>query len=193
MDLLVEAEHGADSSAYLVTPDPKVADAAAAALPDLWGAMDDNRVAFSSAVLSGAQGGILLVPDDETAYQFINDYAPEHLEILSADPFKHLDHIRNAGEILLGAHTPVPLGNFVLGANAILPTGAKAKFASPLSVFDYMKRTSVGYVTAGGYPALAKHAECLALYEGFSAHARAVSAARTPLLEGVKNPPPASE
>ena len=94
---------------------------------------------FSSAVLSGKQGGILLVPDAETAYQFINDYAPEHLEILSTDPFKHLDFIRNAGEILLGAHTPVPLGNFVLGANAILPTGAKAQYASPLSVFDYMK------------------------------------------------------
>ena len=193
MDLLVEAEHGADSSAYLVTTDTAVANAAANALPKLWAEMDANRVAFSSAVLSGKQGGILLVPDAETAYQFINDYAPEHLEILSTDPFKHLDFIRNAGEILLGAHTPVPLGNFVLGANAILPTGAKAQYASPLSVFDYMKRTSVGFVTKQGYPALAKHAERLARYEGFSAHARAVSDARLPLLEGldgVETPPP---
>ena len=190
MDLLVEAEHGPDSSAYLVTTDAAVAEAAAEALPKLWAEMDANRVAFSSAVLGGAQGGILLVPDNETAYQFINDYAPEHLEILSTDPFKHLDFIRNAGEILLGAHTPVPLGNFVLGANAILPTGAKAHTASPLSVFDYMKRTSVGYVTEQGYSALAKHAERLARYEGFSAHARAVSDARLPLLDGVKSPPP---
>jgi histidinol dehydrogenase len=76
----------------------------------------------------------------------------------------------------------VTLGNFVLGPNAVLPTNGAARTASPLSVFDFMKRTSIGYVTAAGYPQLARHARVLATYEGFDAHANAVSALRDPLL-----------
>jgi histidinol dehydrogenase len=182
LDLLIEAEHGPDSSAYLVTNSRKVADAARAALPELWGRMGAQRVAFSSAVLCGPRGGIVLAPSVEAAADFINDYAPEHLEILSKEPFAHLGRIQNAGEILLGPHTPVTLGNFVLGPNAVLPTNGAARTASPLSVFDFMKRTSIGYVTAAGYPQLARHARVLATYEGFDAHANAVSALRDPLL-----------
>ena len=86
-------------------------------------------------------------------------------------------------EILLGQYSAISLGNYVLGPNAALPTGGKAKTASPLSVFDYLKRTSVAYVTEDGYPLVADDAHRLARYEGFDAHARAVSAARTPLLK----------
>ncbi len=77
--------------------------------------------------------------------------------------------------MLLGKHTPVTLGNFVLGPNAVLPTSRGAMTHSPLSVFDFMKRISVGYVTSVGYPELAHHARVLATYEGFDAHANAVS------------------
>ena len=105
----------------------------------------------------------------------MNDYAPEHLEIQSAEPFAHLGRLRNAGEILMGRHTPVCIGNFVLGPNAVLPTGMAARTASPLSVFDYLKRTSVGYVTEEGYRTLAPMAKKFAEYEGFDAHANAVS------------------
>ena len=183
LDLLVEAEHGPDSSAYLVTTSPKVAEAAIKALPDYWAKMSEQRVAFSSAVLMGPRGGVVLAPDIGAAMAFINDYAPEHLEILSDEPFAYLGRIENAGEVLLGKHTPVTLGNFVLGPNAVLPTSRAAMTHSPLSVFDYMKRISVGYVTSAGYPELARHARVLATYEGFDAHANAVSEIRAKLLK----------
>jgi histidinol dehydrogenase len=182
LDLLVESEHGPDSAAYLVTNSPKVAQNALDAIPGFWAQMGEQRVGFSSAVLGGKTGGIVLAPTFDDAIAFTNDFAPEHLEILSSEPFVHLGKIQNAGEILLGNHTPVTLGNFVLGPNAVLPTNGQAKTASPLSVFDYMKRSSVGYVTAAGYAPLAAKARVLATYEGFEAHANAVSEIRDGLL-----------
>jgi histidinol dehydrogenase len=178
LDLIVESEHGPDSSAFLVTNSRAVAEVARKALPEHWQQMGEQRVSFSSAVLCGPRGGIVLAPDFDQAIAFVNDYAPEHLEILAKDPFAHLGRIQNAGEILLGEHTPVPLGNFVLGPNAVLPTSGQARTCSPLSVFDFMKRSSIGYVTAGAYPGLAKHARVLATYEGFDGHANAVSSLR---------------
>jgi histidinol dehydrogenase len=178
LDLIIESEHGPDSSAYLVTPSRDVAKAALAAIPKHWAKMGATRRGYSAAVLGGIRGGVLLAPDMKTAYDFVNDYAPEHLLIQAREPFAHMGHIRNAGEILLGAHTPFTLGNFVLGPNAVLPTSAAARTHSPLSVHDYMKRSSVGYVTEAGYPGLAGAAETLARYEGFEGHANAISARR---------------
>jgi histidinol dehydrogenase len=182
LDLLIEAEHGPDSSAYLVTASRAVAEEARAAIAEYWTQMSPQRVEFSGTVLAGKQGGILLAKDMDDAIAFVNEYAPEHLEILSTDPFAYLGKIVNAGEILMGPHTPVTLGNFVLGPNAVLPTGLAARTASPLSVFDYMKRTSIGYVTESGYGPLAHHAHVLARYEGFDAHANAVSPLRQAAL-----------
>jgi histidinol dehydrogenase len=182
LDLLIEAEHGADSSAYLVTNSPQVIAAAREALSDYWRQMDPQRAEFSRRVLCGRAGGIILTRDFAAAVEFVNEFAPEHLEILVADPLEVLGRIRNAGEVLLGKHTPITLGNYMLGINAVLPTGRHARTASPLSVFDFMKRMSVGYVSAGGYPGLAKDAHSLAVYEGFDAHARAVSETRSRLL-----------
>lgn len=182
LDLIIESEHGPDSSAWLVTASERVAREAIAALPGHWAEMDAGRVAFSRAVLTGPRGGVILTRDLEQAIEFVNAYAPEHLEILTEQPMSVLGRIRNAGEILLGPHTPVTLGNYLLGPNAVLPTGGAARTASPLSVFDYMKRSSVGYVTKSGYGELAQHAKALAEYEGFSGHARAVSAKRDELL-----------
>lgn len=185
LDLLIEAEHGADSSAWLVTHVPAVAEAARAVLPELLKEMSLERAGFAEAVLKGPQGGILLCPDAESAIAFVNDYAPEHLQILSLDPKAWLASFKNAGEILLGEYTPSTLGNFVLGPNHVLPTGGWARTASPLSVFDFMKRTSIGHVTREGYDALARQARVIANYEGFDAHANAVSDLRTKFL-GVK-------
>jgi histidinol dehydrogenase len=183
LDLTIESEHGPDSSVYLVTPSETVALAAAAELPRLWSGMSGQRAEFSRTVLCGPHGGILLVRDLGVAIEFVNDYAPEHLEVLTAEPMALLGRLKHAGEVLLGPYTPVTLGNFVLGPNAVLPTGRSARTASPLSVHDFMKRSSVGYVTAAGYAQLAAHAEVLARYEGFDGHANAVSAARTTLLK----------
>ena len=182
LDLIVESEHGPDSSAYLVTDSREVAEAARAALPRYWAEMEPGRARFSEAVLCGAHGGIVLTRDFDMAVDFVNAYAPEHLEILAAEPMVVLGRIRNAGEILLGERTPVTLGNFVLGPNAVLPTGGAARTASPLSVFDFMKRTSVGYVTQAAYGELAIHAHELARYESFDGHARAVGEPRRRVL-----------
>jgi histidinol dehydrogenase len=186
LDLIIESEHGPDSSAYLVTNSEQVAQAAANELPQLWRGMSSQRAEFSQTVLCGPRGGILLVKDLATAIDFVNDYAPEHLEVMTRDPMEVLGRIKHAGEVLLGPYTPVTLGNFVLGPNAVLPTSRMARTASPLSVHDFMKRSSVGYVTAAAYPELAHHAEILARYEGFDGHANAVSEVRTKFLSDGK-------
>jgi histidinol dehydrogenase len=182
LDLLIEAEHGPDSSAFLVTHSRAVAEAALQALPGFWARMTTGRVAFSKAVLGGPRGGIVLTRSVEDSYDFVNAYAPEHLEILSAEPFLHLGAITEAAEILLGPRTPITLANFVLGPNAVLPTSGWARTFGPLSVTDFLKRSSIGYVTSAAYPALAAHARTLARYEGFSSHENAVSELREHIL-----------
>jgi histidinol dehydrogenase len=182
LDLLIEAEHGPDSSAYLVTWSRRVAEQALAAIPGYWKQMGEQRVSYSSTVLGGPIGGVVLARDEEDAIAFCNEYAPEHLEILSKEPFAYLGRLEHAGEILLGEHTPTTLGNYVIGPNHVLPTGGWARTASGVSVHDFLKRTSIAYATSRGYPALAKQAQALATYEGFEAHANAVSATRDKLL-----------
>ena len=182
LDLIIESEHGPDSSAFLVTWSRKVAEDAMAAIPEFWAQMGAQRVDYSSTVLGGPMGGIVLARDEEEAIQFCNDYAPEHLGVHSEEPFQYLGRLQHAGEILLGRHTPPTLGNFVIGVNHVLPTSGWARTGSPLTVHDFMKRTSVAYVTAKGYPELAKHAEVIARYEGFDGHANAVSETRARLL-----------
>lgn len=182
LDLIIESEHGPDSSAFLVTWSRKVAEDAMAAIPEFWKQMGEQRVEYSSTVLGGPMGGIVLARDEAEAIAFCNDYAPEHLGVHSDEPFQYLGRLENAGEILLGRHTPPTLGNFTIGVNHVLPTSGWAKTGSPLTVHDFMKRTSVAYVTGKGYPELARHAEVIARYEGFDGHANAVSETRARLL-----------
>lgn len=182
LDLLIEAEHGPDSSAWLVTDSPRVVEQALAALPEHWARMTPQRVEFSQKVLSGKSGGIILAQSMQDACAFVNEYAPEHLEILSTKPFEYLGDITEAAEILMGTHTPISIGNFALGLNAVLPTSRGANTYGPLSVSDFVRRSSVGYVTAKGYPPLAQAAKTLSDYEGFSSHANAVSAIRDTYL-----------
>lgn len=184
LDLLIEAEHGPDSSAWLVTASRRVVDEALAALPRHWAQMSEQRAGFSRAVLTGRAGGIILAASMADACAFVNEYAPEHLEILSTHPFDYLGEITEAAEILLGTRTPNAIANYVLGPNAVLPTSMGANTHGPLSVSDFMRRSSVGYVTAKGYPQLAAHTRTLAEYEGFSSHANAVGPMRDPYLEG---------
>lgn len=178
LDLLIESEHGPDSSAWLVTDSARVAEEALAAIPGYWAEMGAERTGYSQAVLCGARGGVVLAPDMEAAIGFVNDYAPEHLQIHADVPHDYLGAIRNAGEILMGAHTPICIGNFTLGPNAVLPTNMAALTRSPLGVHDYLKTIGLGYVTRKGYDLLAPRAKRFAEYEGFDAHANAVSALR---------------
>ena len=152
-----------------------MAETAARLIPTLWERLGDTRKDFSSTVLGGENGGIVITRDMDQAIKFVNDYAPEHLEVLADEPFKYVGRLVNAGEILLGRHTPITLGNYLLGPNAILPTSGAARTHSPLSVHDFLKMTSIAYATSDAYPELAEHAHRLAVYEGFDGHALAIS------------------
>jgi histidinol dehydrogenase len=178
LDVLNEAEHGDDSSVYFVTDDETLAARVVEEIMALYAHMGEQRVAFASTVLSGQAGGIVIAPDRDSACGFINDYAPEHLMVHSSDPWPYLSQLRHAGEILLGEHSAISIANFVLGPNHVLPTSGGARTASPLSAFDYMKRQTIAHLSKDGYDRLAPHARVFARYEGFDAHANAVSALR---------------
>ncbi|MCU0496945.1 MAG: histidinol dehydrogenase [Anaerolineae bacterium] len=173
LDLLVEAEHGPDSAAILVTHSRAVAEQALAILPTYIEQLPEWRQKFVTNVLNN-YGGILLTESLEASIQFVNDYAPEHLEVLTAEPFITLNKIKNAGEILLGSMTPIPTANYCLGLNAILPTGGFARSFSSVSVWDFLKRSGVGYLSREGYQRLQGITATLADYEGFPAHAFAI-------------------
>ncbi len=173
LDLLVEAEHGPDSAAILVTHSRSVVDEAYKLLPGYIAELPEWRRKFVENVLGG-YGGILITGSLAESIDFVNEYAPEHLEILTADPFSTLNRIRNAGEILLGPYTPIPTSNYCLGLNAILPTGGFARSFSSVSVWDFLKRSGIGYVNRAGYEKLGPTTAALADYEGFPAHAMAI-------------------
>lgn len=179
LDLLIEAEHGPDSTALLVTHSREIANQVQALLPDLINALPEERKNFCQAVMSG-YGGIVLTASVGKSIQFVNDFAPEHLEVLVKEPMAVLSDIVNAGEILLGPYTPITLGNFSLGVNAILPTGGFAKTFSCVTVYDFLKRSSIGYVTETGYDKIKDIARKFAEYEGFPSHANAIL--KRPLL-----------
>jgi histidinol dehydrogenase len=173
-DLLIEAEHGSDSSSLLLTDSEPLARQVLTLLPDRIATLPEPRQTFCRDVFAGT-GGIIVAPDLDRALEFINDYAPEHLEVLVREPFALLPRIKNAGEILLGPCTPICIGNYCLGTNAILPTGGFAHTFSAVSVFDFLKRSGIAYLDPTGYARLHTVARQLAVYEGFPAHARAVT------------------
>jgi len=184
LDLIIESEHGSDSSAFLVTWDKPLAEAVIAAVPSYWNTMSDTLAGYSVDVLTGNSGGVVLAEDPQAAYDFINEYAPEHCQVLSKQPFEHLAHIRNASEVLLGEHAAGSIANYLMGPNCVLPTSAQAHTYSPLGVHDFLKSSSVGHLTQQGYDELAPKVYDFAQYEGFDAHANAVSGLRTAAFAG---------
>ena len=173
LDLLVEAEHGPDSAAILVTHSREVAEQVIDILPEYIAELPEWRQEFVNNVLSN-YGGVLLTSSLDESIAFVNEYAPEHLEVLVQEPFVALNKIKNAGEILLGEMSPIPTANYCLGLNAILPTGAFARSFSSVSVQDFLKRSGVGYLSREGYEQLQGITATLADYEGFPAHAMAI-------------------
>ncbi len=171
-DLLIEAEHGPDSCAVLVTPSKAYAEDVASRLPALVAALPERRRAFIAENFRD-RSRILWTESLDAAIAFVNDFAPEHLEVLAADAEGLLPRIENAGEVMLGEHAPITIGNFVAGTNAILPTGGLARSASCLGVPDFQKRSSYVLTTREGFERLAPAAIELADYEGFPAHAAA--------------------
>jgi histidinol dehydrogenase len=173
LDLCIEAEHGPDSQALLVTDSPELAQAVAGLLPGIVAELPEPRSGYVTAVLEN-YGGIILAADMEEAALIADAVAPEHLQIATRDPLQTLSLVHHAGEILLGQDTPFSLANYAIGANAVLPTGGRARTFSALSVRDFMKFSSVARLTAAGVNLLRDAALTLADYEGFPAHAKAL-------------------
>jgi len=176
-DLLIEGEHGPDSSSLLVTDSRPVAEAVMKLLPEKMAALPQWRQDFVNTVFEAPEGtgGVVLAASMDEAIDFVNEYAPEHLEVQVREPFALLPKLRNAGEILIGHYTPYCIGNYCLGTNAVLPTGGFAHTFSCTTVFDFLKRTGIAYLTREGYASLSETTRRLAEFEGFPAHANAVT------------------
>ncbi|AFG37485.1 histidinol dehydrogenase [Spirochaeta africana] len=173
LDLIIEAEHGSDSSAILISTSEPVAEAVADILPDLIDEVEEPRKGFLQDVF-GNYGGIFLAGDLYEAADIVNQFAPEHLQIRTSEPWATMRLIRNASEILLGSHIPFSIANYITGPNAILPTGGNARTYSALSVRDFIKYSSVVYLEPSGYDRVAGKVTTLADYEGFQTHAKAI-------------------
>jgi histidinol dehydrogenase len=182
-DVLNEAEHGPDSASLLVTTDGTLAEQVAAILPRLVASLPEPRRSYCTTVLE-TYGGIMLCADLAEAIELVNLYAAEHLLLKLAQPAAILPQIKHAGEILIGEATPMVLGNYGIGVNAVLPTGGQARAHSALSVWSFLKRTSIACLAPTGFDRMAQPVAKLADYEGFPAHAQTIrSRARAALKE----------
>jgi len=170
-DLLSQAEHDPTSQSILFTDDAAFADAVAAAVDTQLGELatgETSRIAWE------ANGAIIVTQTLEGAMPLVDRLAPEHLELAVDDPQILFDQVRHAGSVFLGRYTPEAIGDYVAGPNHVLPTGRRARFASGLSVLDFMKRTSFIACTPDSLAAIGPAAVALAHAEGLPAHAASV-------------------
>ena len=168
-DLLSQAEHDKLASAVLVTDSMELAQAVQAEIEAQIPALLRADIARASI---DNNGKIIVAATLSQAIDIANEIAPEHLELLVDNPFDYLDSIRHAGSVFMGRNCPEALGDYMAGPNHTLPTSGTAKFSSPLSVDDFIKKTQYTYFTA---EALAKVAEDVAFFakqEGLTAHAK---------------------
>jgi histidinol dehydrogenase len=175
LDLLNEAEHGADSAAILVTTAESLAAEVHERMPRYLDQLPAQRRQFAQAAMSH-YGGVIVAGSMEEAVAFVNLYAPEHLQVATRDPYATLQRIRNAGEVLLGQHTPFSAGNYAIGVPAALPTSGFARVTSGVTVLSYLKATSVAHLSAEGLARVRPVVERLGRYEDFPAHVLAVQA-----------------
>ncbi|MBC9178108.1 histidinol dehydrogenase [Pseudoroseomonas ludipueritiae] len=172
MDLLAQAEHDESAQAILITDSATMADAVAQAVEDALKTLPRAAIAGESWARNGA---ILLTRDLDEAAALCDRLAPEHLELLVAEPRALFARIRHAGAAFLGGFCPEALGDYIAGPNHVLPTGRTARFASGLSVFDFLKRTTWIEPGEAGLHAIGPDAVLLAEAEGLTAHARSIA------------------
>ena len=170
-DLLSQAEHDELASCILVTTSRKLAE-------DVSREVDEYlKVLSRSAIIKKSLdnfGRILVAKSMDDAITAVNEIAPEHLEIVTRDPFLLMTRIKNAGAIFIGEHSSEPLGDYFAGPNHVLPTHGTAKFFSALSVDDFIKKTSIIYSSREALAALHEDVENFAKAEGLTAHANSI-------------------
>lgn len=172
-DLLAQTEHDPLATALLITSSARLAEAVQAEVVQQASSLARREIVEES--LAG-QGAILVVADVDEALALANEYAPEHLCLLVADPWALVGRVRNAGGIFVGEGSSEALGDYVVGPSHIMPTRGTARFASPLHVRDFLKVTSVFAVGDDTARELAPAAQAIARAEGLTAHAAAVAA-----------------
>lgn len=168
-DMLSQAEHDKLASAVLVTDSQELAAAVSAELEAQIPQLERAEIARASI---DNNGKIIVADDLDAAIGIANEIAPEHLELCVDSPFDHLDKIRHAGSIFLGRNCPEALGDYFAGPNHTLPTSGTAKFSSPLSVDDFIKKTQYTYYSRDALAKVAKDVACFAEAEGLTAHAK---------------------
>lgn len=170
-DLLSQAEHDELASAILVTDSRELAQAVSAEVDGFLKVLSRREIIEKSVE---NYGYILVVDSMEQAVEAANAIAPEHLEIVTANPFALMTKIRNAGAIFLGEYSSEPLGDYYAGPNHILPTNGTARFFSPLSVDDFVKKSSIIYYSREALAAAHGDIEAFAEAEGLTAHANSI-------------------
>jgi len=170
-DLMSQAEHDELASSILVTTsEGLIAQTEVEIVQQVEGLSRKDIIMKSLA----NYGAAVCVSCLDEAFVISNDIAPEHLEILTADPLSHLPKVHNAGSIFLGEHTPEPLGDYMSGPNHVLPTGGTARFYSALGVYDFVKHSSYSYYPQGALAEFKDDVMSFAMAEGLDAHANAV-------------------
>jgi histidinol dehydrogenase len=169
MDLFSQAEHDEQAQSILLCPDENYLNQVEASIERLLPTLSRETIASVSLKNRGA---LIKVKDMHEAIAVSNRIAPEHLELSVADPEHYLPHIRHAGAIFMGRHTPEALGDYCAGPNHVLPTSGTARFSSPLGVYDFQKRSSIIFCSEKGASNLSKTASILARGEQLEAHAR---------------------
>jgi len=170
-DLLSQAEHDEMAACVLLTDSRKLAESVAEELKQQRASLSRRKIIDVGLDNNGA---IIIARDTAQCLELANAIAPEHLEIMTQDPFELLPLVKNAGAVFLGSYSPEPLGDYFAGPNHVLPTGGGARFFSPLCVDDFVKKTSV---ISYSQPALRRQADkicAFAVAEGLFAHAKAV-------------------
>ncbi|WP_435168275.1 histidinol dehydrogenase [Paenibacillus glycanilyticus] len=170
-DLLSQAEHDEMASAILVTPSETLAEAVAAEVERQLATLPREAIARASI---DSYGAVLLVESIQAGIDVVNKLAPEHLEVLTADPMSLLGLIENAGAIFLGPYSSEPVGDYFAGPNHIIPTNGTARFSSPVNVDDFLKKSSLIYYSKEALLKNGNSIMTLARHEGLEAHARAI-------------------
>ena len=168
-DLLSQAEHDKLASAVLVTDSAALAEAVSAEIERQLPLLERAEIARASI---DQNGKIIVAPDLSVGIEITNEIAPEHLELCVDNPFDYLDQIRHAGSIFMGKNCPEALGDYLAGPNHTLPTSGTAKFSSPLSVDDFVKKTQYTYFTREALSRVAEDVAYFATKEGLTAHAK---------------------
>ena len=170
-DLLSQAEHDPMASSILVTTSEKLAKDVQLELENQMSKLPREEICRASI---GDNSYIILVKDLDEAFEFSNEIAPEHLEIMLDDAFIYLPKVQNAGSIFLGRNTPEPLGDYYAGVNHTLPTNGTAKFSSALSVDSFVKKSTFVYYTETALRDAKDDIAAFAMSEGLCAHARSI-------------------